>query len=212
MEHGNLICYNKCTNKGKPIAKSREGQQSFSWRTSQDNFDLILQQDGRRPGLRFQLAVRPQVSPSDSATLAGRWWVHPAQQAGHTGILRMWAHTLQNQGSALQWKRGRPVKKVGNFWMETRPWVGVKLWGEWQETQPRKEMSCSLKHRKEALEQCSAKDAKLWSRKVVAVPKLFRKKKKTQNKGGSVPATVGSRQAPHLPEDARRRQMRDSQC
>lgn len=50
--------------KRKP-AVQEGGKESYSWRTLQDDFDLFLQQDGRRPGL-IQLTVRPQASPSDS--------------------------------------------------------------------------------------------------------------------------------------------------
>ena len=85
------------------------------WRTLQHDFDLILQQDGRRRGLRVQPS-----GPDEPLRLSHCGWKMerpPAQQAGRsvgrTGILRVWAQTLQNQESALQWKKGSSVKTMG---------------------------------------------------------------------------------------------------
>lgn len=77
--------------KRKP-AVQEGGKESYSWRILQDDFDLFLQQDGRRPGL-IQLAVRPQASPSDSHQME--------EEAGCTEILRVWVQTLQKQESVL---------------------------------------------------------------------------------------------------------------
>lgn len=67
------ICYSMVSAKlkRKSAVQSEGGKESYSWRILQDDFDLFLQQDGRRPGL-IQLAIRPQASPSDSLTPDGR--------------------------------------------------------------------------------------------------------------------------------------------
>lgn len=112
---------------------------------------MFLQQDGRRPGLRLQLAVKPQASPSDSLTLAGRGGrLHrDTDSVGVNSPKTGKCPSLEEKDS--------PPKKAAS--LETRPWMGVNfLGGKWQEIQPGKWMRSSLQNLKKKLDKCSTED------------------------------------------------------